>query len=93
MTLQIYKDKKDGSLCCGKSSIKQKELIHKEEFGLNGGESGLTSIKKSGDNQLHLDIDLIGTLRGVLLALVALEEQIIKPWFLHFGNPDASRFG
>lgn len=69
----------------GPANIEQKEIIHKEVFGLIGGELGLTSIengtdlKVTGDNQLHLEIDLVSPLRVVLLASVAFHEQIIKP--------------
>lgn len=69
----------------GLASIEQKELIHREVFELIGGELGLTSIENSsdlkltGDNQLHLEIDLVSPLRVVLLASVAFHEQIIKP--------------
>lgn len=69
----------------GPASVPQKEVIHNEVFGFIGGELGLTEtenktdLKVTGDNPLHLEVDLISPLRLVLLASVAFHEQIIKP--------------
>ncbi|EXC26259.1 hypothetical protein L484_022833 [Morus notabilis] len=69
----------------GPASLLQKEIIHNEVFGFIGGELGLTEtenktdLKVTGDNPLHLEIDLVSPLRLVLLASVAFHEQIIKP--------------
>lgn len=68
----------------GPASLAQREVIHKEVFGLVSGESELASVESSnnlqitGDNPLHLEIDLVSPLRLVLLAAVAFHEQIIK---------------
>ncbi|GLT72909.1 hypothetical protein SLA2020_448040 [Shorea laevis] len=68
----------------GPASLAQREVIHKEVFGLVSGESELASVESSnnlqitGDNPLHLEIDLVSPLRLVLLASVAFHEQIIK---------------
>ncbi|KAK8517703.1 hypothetical protein V6N12_016544 [Hibiscus sabdariffa] len=40
--------------------------------------NGLDDLKLTGDNTLHLEIDLVSPLRFVLLASVAFHEQIIK---------------
>ncbi|KAL5550855.1 hypothetical protein UlMin_001031 [Ulmus minor] len=69
----------------GPASLPQKELIHKEVFGLIGGDIGLTPNENTTDTKvtvyspLHLEIDLVSPLRVVLLASVAFHEQIIKP--------------
>ncbi|KAK7846233.1 trafficking protein particle complex subunit 11 [Quercus suber] len=69
----------------GPASLAQREVIHKEVLVLVSGESGLASVENStnlkitGDNPLHLEIDLVSPLRSVLLASVAFHEQIIKP--------------
>ncbi|PSS36604.1 Trafficking protein particle complex subunit like [Actinidia chinensis var. chinensis] len=67
------------------ASLSQREIIHKEVFELVRGESGLASnegnndLKVTGDQPLHLEIDLVSPLRVVLLASVAFHEQIVKP--------------
>jgi hypothetical protein len=69
----------------GPASLAEREVIHKEVFGLVCGESELPPVESSnnlqitGDNPLHLEIDLVSPLRLVLLASVAFHEQIIKP--------------
>uniref|UniRef100_A0A5B7A4W4 Putative trafficking protein particle complex subunit 11 n=1 Tax=Davidia involucrata TaxID=16924 RepID=A0A5B7A4W4_DAVIN len=69
----------------GLASLAQREIIHKEVFGLVKGQSGLasnednSSLKVTGDHPLHLEIDLVSPLRVVLLASVAFHEQIVKP--------------
>ncbi|KAF5958133.1 hypothetical protein HYC85_005358 [Camellia sinensis] len=67
------------------ASLSQREIIHKEVFELVRGESGLASneennsVRVTGDQPLHLEIDLVSPLRVVLLASVAFHEQIVKP--------------
>ncbi|KAL8133790.1 hypothetical protein AgCh_009017 [Apium graveolens] len=69
----------------GLASLPQREVIHKEVFGLIREESGITSNKDdsilqiSGDCSVHLEIDLVSPLRVVLLASVAFHEHIVKP--------------
>ncbi|KAJ0040188.1 hypothetical protein Pint_28761 [Pistacia integerrima] len=69
----------------GPPSFSQREVIHKEVFGLVSREAGSTSveddthIKITGDTPLHLEIDHVSPLRVVLLASVAFHEQIVKP--------------
>ncbi|KAL7192798.1 hypothetical protein ACSBR2_024589 [Camellia fascicularis] len=69
----------------GPASLSQREIIHKEVFELVRGESGLASneennsVRVTGDQPLHLEIDLVSPLRVVLLASVAFHEQIVKP--------------
>lgn len=69
----------------GPASLAQREVIHKEVLVLVSGESGPASVENStnlkitGDNPLHLEIDLVSPLRSVLLASVAFHEQMIKP--------------
>ncbi|GLT39370.1 hypothetical protein SLA2020_135670 [Shorea laevis] len=66
----------------GPASHSQREAIHKEVFGLVSEEANLASnndLKVTGENPLHLEIDLVSPLRSVLLASVAFHEQIIKP--------------
>ncbi|XP_052196594.1 uncharacterized protein LOC127803957 [Diospyros lotus] len=69
----------------GHASISQREIIHKEVFEFVAGESGLLSnkdgnnLKVTGDQPLHLEIDLVSPLRVVLLASVAFHEQTVKP--------------
>ncbi|KAF5752467.1 trafficking protein particle complex subunit 11 [Tripterygium wilfordii] len=69
----------------GPASLHQRESIHKEIFGLVTGEIGSAPIeeyddlKLTGDNPIHLEIDLVSPLRLVLLASVAFHHQIIKP--------------
>ncbi|OMO77679.1 Tetratricopeptide-like helical [Corchorus olitorius] len=68
----------------GPASLEQREMIHREIFALLNGVSRLVSLegtndlKVPGDNNLHLEIDLVSPLRSVLLASVAFHEQIIK---------------
>ncbi|KAL4376306.1 hypothetical protein GQ457_02G006530 [Hibiscus cannabinus] len=68
----------------GPASLEQRELIHREIFALISGEArpesfnGLDDLKVTGENTLHLEIDLVSPLRSVLLASVAFHEQIIK---------------
>ncbi|KAK8606692.1 hypothetical protein V6N13_052457 [Hibiscus sabdariffa] len=68
----------------GPASLEQRELIHREIFAFISGEArleflnGLDDLKVTGDNTLHLEIDLVSPLRSVLLASVAFHEQIIK---------------
>lgn len=69
----------------GPASLPQREVIHKEVFGLIREESGIASNKGdsilqiSGDCSVHLEIDLVSPLRVVLLASVAFHEQMVKP--------------
>lgn len=69
----------------GPASLTQREIIHKEVFGLVRRESGLTvdedshSLKVTEDQPVHLEIDLVSPLRVVLLASVAFHEQSVKP--------------
>lgn len=69
----------------GLASLSQREIIHTEVFELVQGETGLASnegnnnFKVTGDQPLHLEIDLVSPLRVVLLASVAFHEQIVKP--------------
>ncbi|XP_059623366.1 uncharacterized protein LOC132266501 [Cornus florida] len=75
---------KDSGLA-GPASLAQREIIHKEVFGIVKEEPGLSSdednnnLKVTGDHPLHLEIDLVSPLRVVLLASVAFHEQIVKP--------------
>ncbi|KAB2074974.1 hypothetical protein ES319_A07G187400v1 [Gossypium barbadense] len=68
----------------GPASLEQREMIHREIFALISGEArpisinGVDDLKVTGDNTLHLEIDLVSPLRSVLLASVAFHEQIIK---------------
>ncbi|XP_039021037.1 uncharacterized protein LOC120153107 isoform X2 [Hibiscus syriacus] len=68
----------------GPASLEQRELIYREIFALISREArpesfnGLGDFKVTGDNTLHLEIDLVSPLRSVLLASVAFHEQIIK---------------
>ncbi|XVF18176.1 hypothetical protein REPUB_Repub10bG0189500 [Reevesia pubescens] len=68
----------------GPASLEQREMIHRETFALVTGEAipvsldGTDDLKVTGDNTLHLEIDLVSPLRSVLLASVAFHEQIIK---------------
>lgn len=69
----------------GPASIQQRELIHKEVFGLLKEELSIpsneedSSLQITADRPLHLEIDLVSPLRVVLLASVAFHEQIVKP--------------
>lgn len=69
----------------GPASLPQRELIHKEVFGLLREESRIpsneenSSLQITADHPLHLEIDLVSPLRVVLLASVAFHEQIVKP--------------
>ncbi|KAK4284521.1 hypothetical protein QN277_001342 [Acacia crassicarpa] len=69
----------------GPANLLQREIIQKEVFELVNEGSGLSSnerfsgLKITGDEALHLDIDLVSPLRLVLLASVAFHEQTIKP--------------
>lgn len=64
----------------GPPSLAQREIIHKEVFGLVSGESDEEdSLKVNEDHSVHLEIDLVSPLRVVLLASVAFHEQIVKP--------------
>ncbi|XVF16062.1 hypothetical protein REPUB_Repub09cG0208600 [Reevesia pubescens] len=66
------------------ASLEQREMIHREIFALVSGEArpisldGADDLNVTGDNILHLEIDLVSPLRSVLLASVAFHEQIIK---------------
>ncbi|GLT26933.1 hypothetical protein SLA2020_019710 [Shorea laevis] len=64
----------------GLASLSQREMIHKEVFGLVIGSSikDDNDFKVTADNPLHLEVDLVSPLRSVLLASVAFHEQIIK---------------
>ncbi|GKV21863.1 hypothetical protein SLEP1_g31801 [Rubroshorea leprosula] len=65
----------------GLASLSQREMMHKEVFGLVIGSpiKDDDNFKVTADNPLHLEIDLVSPLRSVLLASVAFHEQIIKP--------------
>lgn len=69
----------------GPASLLQREIIHREVFELVSGESVLPSnerfnnLKITGDEPLHLDVDLVSPLRMVLLASAAFHEQKFKP--------------
>uniref|UniRef100_A0A2P2KI04 Uncharacterized protein MANES_02G116600 n=1 Tax=Rhizophora mucronata TaxID=61149 RepID=A0A2P2KI04_RHIMU len=81
--VQPYRSKECGP--AGPVSLVQREIIHREVFGLISGETGWESVEDSsnlkgiGDDPLHLEIDLVSPLRSVLLASVAFHEQIMKP--------------
>ncbi|KAL1820489.1 hypothetical protein ACET3Z_015358 [Daucus carota] len=69
----------------GPATLPQREVIHKEVFGLIREDSEIPSSKDnsilqiSGDCPVHLEIDLVSPLRVVLLASVAFHEHIVKP--------------
>ncbi|KAF8409877.1 hypothetical protein HHK36_002395 [Tetracentron sinense] len=69
----------------GPASLPQREIIHKEVFELIKGESvsasneGASNLDITGDQPLHLEIDLVSPLRVVLLASVAFHDQVVKP--------------
>ncbi|KAJ4966669.1 hypothetical protein NE237_018518 [Protea cynaroides] len=69
----------------GSPALPQREMIHKEVFGLVKGEPILTSdegncnLAITDDQPLHLEIDLVSPLRVVLLASVAFHDQVVKP--------------
>ncbi|XP_043708533.1 trafficking protein particle complex subunit 11-like isoform X2 [Telopea speciosissima] len=69
----------------GPPAFPQREMIHREVFGLVKGEPISTSeegnciLAITNDEPLHLEIDLISPLRVVLLASVAFHEQVVKP--------------
>ncbi|XP_042494266.1 trafficking protein particle complex subunit 11-like isoform X2 [Macadamia integrifolia] len=69
----------------GAPTFPQREMIHKEVFGLVKGEPILTSdegnyaLAITEDQPLHLEIDLVSPLRVVLLASVAFHDQVVKP--------------
>ncbi|XP_022926701.1 trafficking protein particle complex subunit 11 isoform X1 [Cucurbita moschata] len=73
--------------CCpvNPATLDNREKIHNEIFNLVDEESVLASVehgkelKVTGDNPVHLEIDLVSPLRLVLLASVAFHEQVIKP--------------
>ncbi|XP_038881669.1 trafficking protein particle complex subunit 11 isoform X2 [Benincasa hispida] len=73
--------------CCpvGPATLEQREKIHNEIFDLVHEKSVLGSVehgkelKVTGDNPVHLEIDLVSPLRLVLLASVAFHDQVIKP--------------
>ncbi|GAB2279382.1 hypothetical protein Dimus_014026 [Dionaea muscipula] len=66
-------------------SFRQREVIHKEVFGLVGGYAGFVSneddnkLRISANSPLDLEIDLVSPLRIALLASVAFHEQTVKP--------------
>ncbi|XWS33977.1 hypothetical protein CRYUN_Cryun22dG0128400 [Craigia yunnanensis] len=68
----------------GPASLEQRDMIQREIFALVSGEArpisleGTDDLKVTGDNTLHIEIDLVSPLRSVLLASVAFHEQIIK---------------
>ncbi|XP_057952195.1 uncharacterized protein LOC131146552 [Malania oleifera] len=69
----------------GPASHTQREILHKEVFGLVRGElelpssDGSGSLNVTGDSPLHLEIDPVSPLRVALLASVAFHEQMVKP--------------
>ncbi|XP_027078431.1 uncharacterized protein [Coffea arabica] len=69
----------------GPPSLLQREMIHKEVFGVIRGESEIAlneennHLKVTDCHPLYLEIDLVSPLRVALLASVAFHEQIIKP--------------
>ncbi|KAK9284885.1 hypothetical protein L1049_024066 [Liquidambar formosana] len=71
--IQSFRFKECGP--AGPANLSRREIIHKEIFRLVGGEPGLASdednnsLKVTGDQPLHLEIDLVSPLRVVLLAV------------------------
>ncbi|XP_043713514.1 trafficking protein particle complex subunit 11-like isoform X2 [Telopea speciosissima] len=69
----------------GPPTFPQREMIHKEAFGLVKGEPILASdegncaLAITEDQPLHLEIDLISPLRMVLLSSVAFHDKVVKP--------------
>lgn len=79
--LQSFKRKESGP--AGHASYSQKEYIQKEVFRLIRGETEIPSggdiLKVNKDTPIVLEIDIVSSLRIVLLASVAFHEQTIKP--------------
>lgn len=69
----------------GPPSLGQREAFQKEVFGIIGKESGSVSseddesLKITGKNPIHLEINPDSPLRAVLVASVAFHEDLIKP--------------
>ena len=68
----------------GPPILPEREVIHKEVFGLVNGKPVLSdnecrSLEVKADQPLHLEIDLVSPLRVVLLASVAFHDTVVKP--------------